>query len=118
MDYLILNQHELSTAGGAREWEGYHFNDTAVSLILVDLPPGGGPRLHRHPYPEIFIVHEGQAIYTVGSTTVEVQAGQIVIVQPDVPHKFINSGQAKLRQSDIHLSKQFVTEWLEEEAMK
>ncbi len=44
MDYLILNQDEISTTSGVREWEGYQFNATNVSLILVDLPPGGGPR--------------------------------------------------------------------------
>lgn len=113
MNYLILNQADLSTDSGAREWEGYHFNDTAVSLILVDLPPGGGPRLHRHPYAELFIVHEGRARFTVGAATVDAEAGQIVIVPAEVPHKFINVGQGILRQTDIHVSNQFVTEWLE-----
>ena len=113
MDYLVLNQNELASDGGTVEWEGSQFGDTNGSLILVNLAPGEGPRLHRHPYPEIFIVHEGQATYTVGSTTLTVQAGQIVVVSAGVAHKFVNSGQGKLRQSDIHLSKQFVTEWLE-----
>jgi len=27
---------------------------------------------------------------------------------------FINSGEGKLRQVDIHLSKRFITEWLED----
>jgi mannose-6-phosphate isomerase-like protein (cupin superfamily) len=52
-------------------------------------------------------------MYTVGSTTFEVQAGQILIVPAGVPHKFINSGCGKLRQTDIHLSERFDTEWLE-----
>lgn len=84
MDYLVLNQIELSPEGGTVEWEDYHFGDTAGSLILVNLAPEEGPRLHRHPYPEIFVVHEGQATYTVGTTTVAVQAGQIVVVSADV----------------------------------
>ncbi|MFN8440543.1 MAG: cupin domain-containing protein [Caldilineaceae bacterium] len=113
MDYLVLNQNELSPEGSTVEWEGYHFGDTAGSLILVNLSPGEGPRLHRHPYPEIFVVHEGEANYTVGTTNVAVRAGQIVVVSAGVPHKFINSGPGKLRQTDIHLSAKFVTEWLE-----
>jgi quercetin dioxygenase-like cupin family protein len=32
-----------------------------VSLIFVDAPPGDGPRLHRHPYEEVFVVQEGEA---------------------------------------------------------
>lgn len=113
MDYLLLDQSDISTASGVREWEDHHFNETEVSLILVDLPPGGGPRLHRHPYPELFIVHEGEVRFTVGAATVDAYAGQIVIVPKGVAHKFINVGQSILRQTDIHVSKKFVTEWLE-----
>jgi len=79
----------------------------------VDLPPGGGPRLHRHPYAEILIVQEGRGTYTVGAATLDAQAGQILIVPPQVPHKFIDSGDGPLRQIDIHLHRQFITEWLE-----
>ncbi len=64
-------------------------------------------------YEEIFIVLEGQATYTVGSDTVQARAGQVLIVQPGVPHKFVNSGSGRLRQIDIHASDRFVTEWLE-----
>ena len=37
------------------ELQGYHLG-AGVSLIVVDAPPGGGPRLHRHPYEEVFMV--------------------------------------------------------------
>jgi mannose-6-phosphate isomerase-like protein (cupin superfamily) len=77
------------------------------------LEPGAGPRLHRHAYEEVFIVLEGQAKFTVGSDTIHAGAGQVLIVQPRVPHKFVNSGKGRLRQIDIHVSDRFVTEWLE-----
>jgi mannose-6-phosphate isomerase-like protein (cupin superfamily) len=44
---------------------------------------------------------------------VEAVAGQIVIVRPRVAHKFTNAGAGRLRQVDIHVSPEFVTEWLE-----
>jgi hypothetical protein len=28
----------------------------AVTLILEDMPKGGGPRLHKHPYGETWVV--------------------------------------------------------------
>jgi quercetin dioxygenase-like cupin family protein len=114
VSYTIINRDELQRDGNTYELEGYQYGDTNVSLILVDMPPGDGPRLHSHPYAEVFVVQEGQATYTVGSTTLEARAGQIVIVPPGVPHKFINSGAGRLRQTDIHLSKEFITEWLED----
>ena len=85
-----------------------------MSFILVDMQPGEGVRLHKHPYKEIFIIQEGTATYTVGTTTLEAQAGQIIIAPADTPHKFVNSGEGQLRQVDIHLSQRFITEWLED----
>jgi mannose-6-phosphate isomerase-like protein (cupin superfamily) len=114
MDYAVINKEDLHRDGSNYEFEGYLYGDTNVSFIWLDLPPGEGPRLHRHPYAEVFIVQEGQATYTVGANVLEVAAGQVVIAPPNVPHKFTNSGTGRLRQVDIHLSKHFITEWLED----
>lgn len=114
MSYRLISREELWQDGDYYEFEGRQFGETNISFILVDVPPGGGPRLHSHPYKEIFIVQEGQATYTIGATTLEVKAGNVVIAPPDVPHKFINSGEGRLRQVDIHLSGQMITKWLED----
>lgn len=114
MDYTLLNTNELRHYGNTYEFEGYQFGDTNVSFFLVDMPPGHGPRLHSHPYEEVFIIQEGQATFTVGSITLEVKAGQIVIAPPSMPHKFVNSGEGSLRQVTIHASKRMVTNWLED----
>jgi mannose-6-phosphate isomerase-like protein (cupin superfamily) len=90
-----------------------HNHNAAVSIIVVDAPPGGGPRLHRHPYEEVFVIQNGTATFTAGDETIEAQAGQVVIVPGGVPHKFVNTGPGRLYQVDIHASDQFITEWLE-----
>jgi mannose-6-phosphate isomerase-like protein (cupin superfamily) len=107
--YMVVEREQLPDS----ELQGYLFGGAHVCLIFVDMEPGGGPRLHRHAYEEIFIVLEGQATYTVGSDIVQARAGQMLIVQRGVPHKFVNSGAGSLRQIDIHASDRFVTEWLE-----
>ena len=96
----------------ADEFQGHHLGAN-VSLIVVDAPPGGGPRLHRHPYEEIFVVQEGTATFTAGDEKIEAKGGQVVVVPAGVPHKFVNSGTERLRQVDIHASDRFLTEWLE-----
>ena len=113
MSYTVVNKDELENTGSTSEFEGYLHGDTDVSFILVDMPPGEGVRLHKHPYQEIFILQEGVATYMIGTTTLEARAGQIIIAPADTPHKFVNSGEGKLQQVDIHLSKRFITEWLE-----
>ncbi|HEX6540829.1 MAG TPA: cupin domain-containing protein, partial [Ktedonobacterales bacterium] len=61
-----------------------------------------------------FIIQEGRARFTVGAETLEATAGQIIVVPPETPHKFINIGDGPLRQVDIHASKRFITDWLED----
>jgi quercetin dioxygenase-like cupin family protein len=84
-----------------------------VSVIVVDAAPGEGPRLHRHPYREVFVVLEGRATFTLGDEQRTVGAGEIVVAPPNVRHGFVNSGDGPLRQVDIHEHPRFDTEWLE-----
>ena len=96
----------------ANEVQGHNHN-AAVSVIVVDAPPGGGPKLHRHPYEEVFVIQEGSVTFTAGDETKEATGGQVVVVPAGVAHKFTNSGTGRLRQVDVHASDKFVTEWLE-----
>lgn len=113
-NHLILNREQLPFDGNVYEFEGIHYQDADVSFIWVDMPPGGSIRLHKHPYQEIFIIQEGMATFTVGAETLEAHAGQVVMVSANVAHKFKNAGNTKLKQIDIHLSKEFITIWLDE----
>jgi len=114
MDYLLLRRDDLPYDGNVYEFEGSQYQDTEISFIWVDMPPGGNVRLHKHPYKEIFIIQEGVATFTVGLNTLEAQAGQIIIVPAEVPHKFKNDGDKRLKQVDIHISQEFMTVWLED----
>ncbi|HEU0115108.1 MAG TPA: cupin domain-containing protein [Thermomicrobiales bacterium] len=109
----IVDEADLIQGDDAREFAG-HRHGACLSIILVDAPPGGGPKLHRHPYQEVFVVHEGEATFTVGEDVIEAHGGQIVVAPADIPHKFVNSGSGRLRQTDIHASNRFITEWLED----
>ena len=59
MNYTILNRDELPRDANTYEFVGSQYQDTEVSFIWVDMPPGGTIRLHKHPYKEIFIIQEG-----------------------------------------------------------
>jgi quercetin dioxygenase-like cupin family protein len=83
-----------------------------ISVIVVDAAPGDGPRLHRHPYAEVFVVIDGEATFTIGDETRVVRAGEVAVAPAGVPHGFVNSGKARLRQVDIHENPVFDTEWL------
>jgi mannose-6-phosphate isomerase-like protein (cupin superfamily) len=109
----VLDKTDLAPGETSYEFQGYH-HDAGVSFIVIDAPPGSGPKLHKHPYEEVFVVQEGEATFTAGEEIIEASAGQVVVVPAGVPHKFVNSGTGRLRQIDIHASKRFVTERLDE----
>ena len=91
---------------------GPHGADVSVVFYVTD-EIGGGPRLHRHPYPETFIIRIGRALFTLGDEKIEAQAGQILVAPAGLPHKFENLGPGRLETTDIHLAGKFSTDWLE-----
>ena len=111
----VISREDLDPRGSTSYvFEGYKHGATSVSLHLTDgIAPGEGPRLHRHPYEEVFVVHEGQATYTVGDTTLEVKAGQVVLMPAGMPHKLINSRKGPLQQTSVHPSPHWIEELLE-----
>ena len=110
----VIERKSLPRTGHTYEFEGSRFQDTEVSFIWVDMPPTIGVRLHEHPYKEIFIIQEGSATFTVGTASMQARAGQVIIVPANTPHKFVNTGDGRLRQVDIHVSPEIITRWLEE----
>ena len=113
MNYTVISRDQLPFDGATYEFEGIHHEDINVSLIWVDMAPGGSVRLHKHPYKEIFIIQEGVSSFTVGDQMLEAHTGEIIIVPAEMPHKFRNAGDKPLKQVDIHLSKEYITVWLE-----
>jgi mannose-6-phosphate isomerase-like protein (cupin superfamily) len=107
----VVRLNDLPFSVIARELIGAD-HGVALCILFVDAQPGQGPGLHKHPYEEVFILQEGQGTFTVGDEELELRAGDIAIVPPDTPHRFVNSGDGPLRQIDIHVSPSFSTEWL------
>ena len=109
----VIDVADLAHGETSYEFEGRHHGDAGASFIVVDAPPGSGPKLHKHPYEEIFVVQEGTVTFTAGDDVIEAHGGQVVVVPAGVPHKFVNSGPGRARHIDIHTSQRMITEWLE-----
>jgi mannose-6-phosphate isomerase-like protein (cupin superfamily) len=108
----VIAFDELEPTEHSHEFVGAEHGEVPFSVILVHSQPGVGPKLHRHPYPEVFVVESGRATFRLGDETVVVQGGHVVVGPPDVPHGFVNSGPGELRLTAIHGAGRFDTEWL------
>jgi len=108
---LVIKADELPRGEHSATFNG-HEHEAQVSFFLSRNQPGTGPKLHSHPYEEIFIVEDGEVVFTVGEGTVEASAGDIVVVPAGTPHKFV-SRSPRHRQVSIHPVARMETEWLE-----
>ena len=84
-----------------------------VSVILEDMPPGTGPRLHWHPYGETWVVISGEISFFDGKAAKEAGPGDVIYIAPREPHGFRVVGDAPIRMVCIHQSEKFETNWLE-----
>jgi quercetin dioxygenase-like cupin family protein len=75
--------------------------------------PGQGPRLHRHPYDETFLILDGRLRVTVGEETIVGGPGDIIIGPAEAPHGFTNLGPGPARLVCIHAAPATTTQWLD-----
>jgi mannose-6-phosphate isomerase-like protein (cupin superfamily) len=112
--HSVIRAGELPPSpGGTVTFEGEPYG-SGVSFFLVNNEPGKGPDLHRHPYPETWIVRGGRALFTADGEDVEAGPGDIVVVGTETPHKFKNVGDGRLDVVCIHASPRMIQEDLEE----
>lgn len=106
---------DLLRIGAARRTLRFEGRDhgSAISYFLVDNDPGQGPDLHRHPYPETWIVLEGEARFTVGDEQFIGTAGDTLTGPADIWHGFKNCGTGRLRVIGIHPSETIIQENLD-----
>jgi mannose-6-phosphate isomerase-like protein (cupin superfamily) len=104
----LINSDTLPTGN----LEGADHGST-ISVILDDSEPGRGPRLHRHPYDETWVIQKGNLTFQLGDESIAAAPGDIVIAPPGVPHKFRNEGPGRASLVCIHAHPTFITEWLE-----
>ncbi len=89
--------------------------DTGVTVLFYATEETGvGPTWHVHPYDEIFIVRQGRALFTIGDTKIEAEAGQVLMGPANVPHKYHNLGPGVLETTDIHVSDRWIQTDLED----
>ena len=99
-------------ASGEEFWrgrfEGAALGTGATVLFYATDEIGVGPRLHVHPYDEIFIVKEGNARFTVGGQMLDAGPGDVVLGPANQPHKYKNLGPGRLVTTDIHVSPRWI----------
>src|SRR5207244_6270495 len=72
----LLSGKVTSDGGEVRQFSGSDYG-LATSAMVAEVAPGSGARRHRHPHPEVFVLHDGQGRFEVEGTYFEAEAGEI-----------------------------------------
>lgn len=80
-----------------------------TSVMRSQVAPGSGPRPHRHPHVEVFVVDDGQGRFDVDGVSIDAEAGDMIIVPVDAVHTFTNIGTTMLRLTAIHENARAIT---------
>ena len=110
----LIEIESLRQSPTAALFEGARFGGVPVSSFIISHMPGGGPRLHVHPYPEVFVLLQGEATFRVGDRVVPARGGHIVVAPGGVPHRFTNTGTEALSLVSIQPSDHVIQENLAE----
>ena len=94
----VLALADLTSSPRSSLFEGLNHGDgVELSFFVTETPPDRGPPLHVHPHAEVFLVLEGTARFTIGPEEVVLSSGYVVMVPPETPHRFVNTGDDVLR---------------------
>jgi mannose-6-phosphate isomerase-like protein (cupin superfamily) len=84
---------------------GDQYGFDALSFIITETHPGGGPGLHVHDTEEAHVLLEGTVQYRVGDKTFTVQGPYVAKVPAGVPHTFVNAGGTPFNLIAVFASK-------------
>jgi quercetin dioxygenase-like cupin family protein len=109
----VLTYMDLTTATGSQLFLGCDHGGVEVSFFLNHTSPGRGPGPHRHPYPEVFVLQDGEATFEVDGERIEAAAPRVIVVPARAVHGFTNTGSEPLEMVSIHPVATMETEWVE-----
>ena len=110
--FRLMSVNDLRIDERTMRCEGKDCGAGISFLISSEDRVGAGPGLHKHPYSETWIVEAGRGRFTSGDQHTEVGPGNVGVVGPNTPHRFINLGPDPLKILCIHACERFITEWL------
>jgi mannose-6-phosphate isomerase-like protein (cupin superfamily) len=69
---------------------------TPVEISHWSLEPGADSGDDRHSVRELWLIATGSGEMTCGGRTIVITAGDVVSIEPDQPHRLVNTGDGPL----------------------
>ena len=98
-------------AGRTARFDGADFG-AGASFFMVEADPGTGPSLHVHEYSETWAVLAGAGRFSAAGAEHDAIPGDVLVVPPRTPHRFVSAGHAPLQMVCIHASPRIEQEFV------
>jgi quercetin dioxygenase-like cupin family protein len=108
---LHIQDSDLPGNDTSRTFLGRDHGEVPVSFFIQASQRGHGPGPHRHPYAEVFVLHEGSGDFLAGDETISASGGSVVVVPPNELHGFTATSDGPLRMTCIHTNAEMITDW-------
>jgi len=88
------------------------FSGQNSMMVLNELMPSAKPVLHRHPHEQLSYIMAGTCRFTVGDEVLDMAAGDVVLIPPEVPHCLEVTGSRPVLNLDVFspIRKEYLSE--------
>ena len=100
----VFHLDDMQFSSTASLFEGLPRAGVGITVFVVRTLPDKGVGIHVHPYSETFLLLEGQGRWTAGDDVVDMHPNQMLVVPPETPHGFRNTGEQPLLVVSVHES--------------
>lgn len=110
-DYVLkfsdLGPHDAGPGERIYLMRGEQHGFDALSLIMTETQPHGGPPLHTHDSEEAHVLYDGTVTYQIGDDRFTVSGPYVARVPAGVPHTFINAGSKTFNLTCVFPTKHY-----------
>ena len=107
----ILEIDNLTAPGGEVAIFHGSEHEASLSFFIVRFSPGMGPKKHRHPYEETFILLEGEIEAVIDGASQSIGSRKIVVIPAGTWHEFKVCSETNVLMINLHPVSKMITEW-------
>jgi quercetin dioxygenase-like cupin family protein len=82
----MANWAKIKGVGGRAGVTRRVFSGSKSMMVMSEILPSAKPYLHDHPHEQLTYIVSGTCRLVIGDDTVDMVAGDVIMVPPGVPH--------------------------------
>lgn len=77
------------------------FSGKNSMMVMNELLPSAKPNLHQHHHEQLTYIVEGTCRFVLGDEVLDLAAGDVILIPPDVPHSLEVTSDTPVLNLDV-----------------